>query len=108
MISTNKRTRFERRVDLERSFLGVVNRHFQDGFSPLSGMTGKAISSWKNSNADKVDPTLLSFVVASLREASKRAELLADNSKETFQPSRDDQASSTQHLLVSLEAELAG
>jgi hypothetical protein len=82
MDGQSRRSRFETRVRTERDFLGAINRVF-GAIAPLAGMTHDAIGSWSRraSEATGVD---LTAVVAVLFEASSRADLMADNSKDVF------------------------
>ena len=102
MNQDQKRSRFERRVALERSFLRVINQRFQDPCVPLSGMTSKAISAWSTANVTLIEAEDRQFAVAVLEEASRRAELLADNSKQTFEPDHGIDQSTIDALLSRL------
>jgi hypothetical protein len=85
--SNTRRTRFERRVGLEREFLTPVNVIFGQ-VAPLAGMTRDAILSWR-SRAEEARPDLdVTSIAGILLEASARAELLADNSRDVFEPDR--------------------
>ena len=83
MDGSTRRTRFENRVELEREFLTCVNQRFGT-HAPLAGMTGDAIDAWRvrareAGCADEVD-----VVRDLLIEISKRAELIADHSRDVF------------------------
>jgi hypothetical protein len=86
MDAGERRSRFERRVRTEREFLSPVNRVFGD-VAPLAGMTHDAIHSWR-SRAERAVGRDLSGVAGVLIEASARADLMADNSKDVFEPTR--------------------
>jgi hypothetical protein len=99
-------TRFESRVSVEREFLGPVNAVF-GGCAPLTGITRAAIESWC-SRAQAARPQAGIMEVARiLLEASARAELLADSSKEVFEPRRRPRLGSLAGLRRLLEASLA-
>jgi hypothetical protein len=84
MDGLSRRSRFETRVRTERDFLAAINRVF-GSVGPLAGMTHDAIRCWSQRVAD-VTGKDLSTVVAVLLEASSRADLMADNSKDVFDP----------------------
>ncbi|GGD55059.1 hypothetical protein GRI62_03715 [Erythrobacter arachoides] len=83
-MSNGRRTRFEERVRVERNFLEPVNRVFGRA-APLAGMTAMAIDSWENRASSVFSETPIAGIAALLRQASKRAELLADNSRDVFE-----------------------
>lgn len=83
MEASSRRTRFQERVRIERDFLAPVNARC-GAMAPLAGMTEAAISSWEercSHSVPELDATRVSRV---LREASRRAELLADRSRDVF------------------------
>lgn len=84
MDNSTRRTRFEYRIEIERKFLTPINEKF-GAMSALAGMTSGAIDTWRT-NAEKHWPKAAVASVANvLLQASARAELLADNSKEVFE-----------------------
>ena len=101
-----RRSRFHARIGLERQFLTPVNQTF--GVSaPLAGMTADAISSW-SARARAVAPAdLVEKVVSILMEASERAELLADDSKDVFVLDRLERHESLEPLYRRLQLMLA-
>lgn len=107
MDASTRRTRFEERVRLERLFLSPVNSVFGDS-APLAGMTEMAISNWLG-RASGVSRHLNCHSIASiLLEASRRAELLADNSREVFSKSERSQPDGLAQLHQLLVRELFG
>jgi hypothetical protein len=90
---STRRTRFETRIALERDFLTRVNAKF--GLStPLAGMTRDAIESWAARAGAITEPSLVSDVARLLIEVSARADLMADNSKDVFEPDQRRQPDS--------------
>lgn len=87
MDNQTRRTRFESRIKIEREFLSVVNAVFGQG-CPLSGMTGDAINHWEKRASADAQGRSVEGIAALLREASARAELMADDSKDVFEPDR--------------------
>lgn len=97
MNNSTRRTRFEARVSLERDFLTRVNSAF-GRTEPLAGMTTDAIDSWRQ-RAKIIWPTAdINRIASLLLEASARADLLADNSKEVFEPEHRPPADSLDEL----------
>jgi hypothetical protein len=96
-MDAKRRTRFEGRVELEREFLTPVNKRF-GSISPLSGMTRDAIESWRRRASTASDPAKVGKVADILLQASSRAHLLADNSKDVFEPERRPSPSSVELL----------
>jgi hypothetical protein len=93
-------------VALEREFLTPVNAVF-GGCAPLAGMTRDAIESWRQ-RAALVEPKHKVTAVAQLLlEASARAELLADNSKDVFEPDHRPAPDSLGELRALLDGVLA-
>jgi hypothetical protein len=82
-----RRTRFENRVDLERDFLTRVNDKF-GSTAPLAGMTRAAIESWAARAKPFSSDRRIKRIAKILLEASVRAELVADNSRDVFEPER--------------------
>jgi hypothetical protein len=85
MASTKRRTRFQGRVDLEREFLTPVNVVFGER-AALAGMTRDAIESWQRRAGHFLSVAKVEIIAALLLEASARAALLADNSRDVFEP----------------------
>jgi hypothetical protein len=83
-----RRTRFEERVRIERDFLVPVNQRF-GATAPLAGMTEAAIMSWQRRVAPVSQGVDVVRVASLLLEAAKRAELLADNSRDVFEKGRN-------------------
>jgi hypothetical protein len=83
MDGTERRTRFQERVRVEREFIVPVNRQFGTS-APLAGMTGAAIESWKSRASNVQNSAIVDQIASILLEASRRAELLADNSRDVF------------------------
>lgn len=97
MDNATRRSRFEGRVDLEREFLTPVNQMFGD-VSPLAGMTRDAIESWRQ-RAKAARPDIdVAPIAQILLEASVRGDLLADNSKDVFEPEHRPQPNSFMEL----------
>lgn len=106
MDNGTRRSRFEGRVSLEREFLTPVNAVF-GSCAPLAGMTRDAIESWRRL-ALLVQPTeKVGAVARLLLEASARAELLADNSKDVFEPDHRPPPDSLAELRALLDQVLA-
>lgn len=84
-----RNTRFHARISLEREFLTPVNAAF-GAKATLAGMTEKAITSWRERAAGQFDPRTIFDVAEILMEASRRAEFLADDSRDVFEPSRKE------------------
>lgn len=106
MSNTSRRTRFEGRVDLERDFLTKVNASFGCS-APLAGMTAAAIDSWAVRAACITSNEKIERIKKILVEASTRAELLADNSRDVFEPERRPKLDSLGQLHSLLEIALA-
>lgn len=87
MDGAERRTRFQERVRIEREFLVPVNRLF-GAVAPLAGMTGAAIESWGNRASGHFEAIAVRQIVSILIEAARRAELLADNSRDVFTADR--------------------
>jgi hypothetical protein len=104
-MDEKRRTRFEGRVDLEREFLTPINGLFGSS-APLTGMTQDAILSWQSRAKEFCAAVQVERVARILLEASSRAHLLADNSKDVFEPDVRPKASSVLELRKLLEAEL--
>jgi hypothetical protein len=85
MAEGARTTRFQARVALERRFLTPVNARF-GAQAPLAGMTLQAIESWEARAGRHFDPDVVASVVEILVEASRRAKLLVDDSREVFDP----------------------
>jgi hypothetical protein len=105
MKKTQRRTRFEGRVDLERNFLTRVNAIFGHSL-PLAGMTESAIQSWARRASVNLPLADIERIKKILIEASTRAELLADNSRDVFEPERRPRLESLKHLEGVLEEAL--
>ncbi|MBY2905732.1 hypothetical protein [Rhizobium leguminosarum] len=87
MDNETRRTRFETRIMLEREFLGKVNAVFGYLY-PLSGMTLDAINQWQRGLLAVASNGRVDSISRLLLEASARAELMADDSKDVFEPDR--------------------
>src|ERR1700710_2061647 len=107
MDNGKRRTRLEGRVELEREFLTPVNTVFGRS-EPLAGMTKDAINSWRARAAVKFNPERVANIAGILMEASFRAHLLADNSKDVFQPEHRPKPASLTKLRNMLDEALAG
>lgn len=105
MGSSARRSRFETRVLLEREFLTQVNGRFGK-FAPLAGMTRGAIDSWATRAAQRVDASRVFEIAELLIEVSTRADLMADNSKDVFEPDRRPRPDSLNELRKILQAAL--
>ena len=77
-------TRFVTRTTLERRILSIVNSEL-GRYSPLNGLTDPAVSSWTRSMAVEIRGADLSQVLGVLEEFATRAELKADESRDTFE-----------------------
>jgi hypothetical protein len=100
--AAKRRTRFQERVRVERDFLVPVNSHFRDA-AHLTGMTEAAIASWEMRVSALIGLEATVSLSQVLREASARAELLADNSRDVFLAERrvgSDGLSALKTLLV--------
>jgi len=106
MEGRTRRTRFEARVSIERDFLTRVNAAFGDS-KPLAGMTSAAIESWRQRSKGEFPAADIDRIAHLLLEASARAELLADNSKEVFEPAYRPPPDSIDELRVMLDRVLA-
>lgn len=102
----SRRTRFEERVRVERMFLSPVNRVFGT-VAPLAGMTGDAIESWENRALATGTERNVQQISKLLREASRRAELLADNSRDVFERDQNVGPDGLNEICLMLESELA-
>lgn len=100
-----RRTRFEARVSLERDFLTRINTIFGDR-RPLAGMTAAAIESWRKRATVELSTVDIDQIANLLLEASRRAELLADNSKEVFEPVHRAAPDSLDELRILLDRAL--
>ena len=106
MDNNTRRSRFEGRVALEREFLTPVNAVFGRR-APLAGMTRDAIKSWHQRVEAVETKTKVAAVAQLLLEASARAELLADNSKDVFEPAHRPPPDSLSELRALLDQALA-
>jgi len=106
MDAGERRSRFERRVRTEREFLSPVNQVFGD-VTPLAGMTHDAIRSWRK-RAERAVGKDLSGIAGVLVEASSRADLMADNSRDVFEPARRPAPDSLGELGAMLAIALGG
>ena len=106
MDNATRRTRFEHRISIEREYLGPINLVFGK-VAPLAGMTAEAIKSWRGRARDFCDAGRIDSITAILLEASKRAELLADNSKDVFEPQQRPRPESLGELLQELKRALS-
>lgn len=105
MDSGTRRTRFEARVSLERDFLTRVNSVFGEN-QPLAGMTTDAIESWRQRAKARWPVADIDRIARLLLEASSRADLLADNSKEVFEPEHRPPPDSLNELRTLLDRAL--
>ena len=100
-------TGFETRIGIEREFLTRVNGVFGQT-EPLAGMTRGAINSWcsraQQQGSGDVD---ILHVARILIEVSMRADLLADNSKDVFEPDQRPAPDSLSELCIRLDRALA-
>ncbi len=87
MDNKTRRTRFETRIMLEREFLAKVNTVL-GSVHPLTGMTVDAIRRWGVELRRMAPTPIILDIEKLLLEASARADLMADDSKEVFQPAR--------------------
>lgn len=87
MDNKTRRTRFETRIMLEREFLAKVNTVFGSAH-PLTGMTVDAIRRWGTELRRVAPSPIILDLEKLLLEASARADLMADDSKEVFEPAR--------------------
>ncbi|WP_156380869.1 hypothetical protein [Pseudolabrys sp. Root1462] len=83
MDGRTRRTRFEKRVDLEREFLTHINEAFGE-VAPLAGMTAAAIDAWQTRASSCVGHEVVEPIRDLLFEISIRAELIADHSRDVF------------------------
>ena len=100
-----RRTRFEARVGIERDFLGEVNLVFGNT-TPLAGMTAEAIFSWRDRASEGREEKDIETIAEILLEASTRAALVADNSRDVFEEDRRPSEDSMLELLELLRNEL--
>lgn len=105
MDGRSRRTRFEERVRIEREFLIPVNQKCGRS-APLAGMTRDAIDSWETRAAAVSLNIDVKRVAAILREASARAELLTDNSKDVFEAERRIGSNGLEVIRILLERAL--
>jgi hypothetical protein len=104
MKAAQRRTRFQERVRIERDFLAPVNSHFGDD-APLAGMTEAAIHSWEIRSKRALPAEGVAQIAKILREAARRADLLADRSRDVFsgeEEARPDGLDSLRRQLVCL------
>ncbi len=102
----SRRTRFEARVTIEREFLSRVNATF-GATVPLAGMTREAIESWATrARPSSIGPDVQQ-IARILIEASTRAELLADNSRDVFEADQRPSPDSLEELRRLLDVALA-
>lgn len=87
MDQKGRRTRFQERVRVERDFLNPVNKLF-GASAPLAGMTRDAILSWERRAKRDFPGDIVESISGIITEASRRAELLADNSRDIFEKGR--------------------
>ncbi|MFM9859679.1 hypothetical protein RUR49_14480 [Pseudoxanthobacter sp. M-2] len=106
MAKADRRTRFEARIQIERSMLSAVNAKLGH-LEPLAGMTLPALLSWKGRISQKCDAEFVNDIYKILTECSIRAELLADNSKDVFEKSLVRKSSQFEVILEMLNERLA-
>lgn len=87
MNNQERRKRFRARIESERTFLNLVNGAIASEF-PLTGMTHVAIDAWSTKIKEFERPENIYEITAILKEASTRALLMADNSKDVFEPNQ--------------------
>ncbi|WP_428249585.1 hypothetical protein [Ferrovibrio sp.] len=86
MDNSTRRRRFKGRVSLERTFITPVNTAFGSA-APLAGMTRDAIQAWVPlAEAAYPDTNNIRKIAAVLMEASARGDLMADHSRDVFDP----------------------
>ena len=105
MDERTRRTRFEERVRIEREFLRPINQRFGRKI-PLAGMTSTALTSWEERALQHYEAPVIKRLANILREAAKRAEILADNSREVFAPSKNVSPDGLASLSSMLQNEL--
>ncbi len=105
MDGSARRSRFETRVLLEREFLTRVNGRFGQ-VAPLAGMTRLAIDSWVTRAAQFVSPCWVTEIAGLLIEVSTRADLMADNSQDVFEPNMRPPPDSLNELRILLQSVL--
>ncbi len=105
MDSGVRRDRFKARVALERLFLAPVNASF-GSVAPLTGMTTGAIENWEARAARFRPAGAVKAVAELLHEASRRADLLADHSRDVFDGKTRPDSSSLQDMLRMLVEKL--
>jgi hypothetical protein len=91
---------------LEREFLSPVNKAV-GGKVPLAGMTAAAIESWRDRAIAVLSIDVSETVAQLLSEASARAQLLADNSRDVFEPESRGSRDSLDELRIRLERTLS-
>lgn len=105
MDADKRRTRFQERVRVERDFLAPINQAFGKT-AQLTGMTKAAIASWQERASAATTKAAVQGVARILLEASRRAELLADNSRDVFVSDRLERPDGLDVLKTMLLAEL--
>ena len=103
MEAANRRNRFQERVRIEREFLAPVNAHCGSQ-APLAGMTEAAILSWEERCTLAIPGLDASEIGKVLLEAARRAELLADRSRDVFAGEVSTRPSGLEALRQRLEA----
>ena len=105
MLQQNhRRTRFQERIKIEREFLEPVNERLSK-YALLAGMTAAAIDSWQAKLEGSKLTGDISAVASLLREASARARLLSDNSRDVFE-NQSDQSFGISKLAIMLKERL--
>ena len=106
MSMRQSETRFAARTRLERAILSSVNRELGE-YATLNGLTDPAVRAWTTSMHKFATQTTLSPVIAVLEEFSTRAELKADESRDTFEIALNLPRALTDGLLLRLSAAAA-
>ena len=81
-----RRTRFQARIATEREILGILNSSDLCRSLPLAGMTAHAIADWESRAQDELDQSIVAQITQQLYEIGRKTELLADDSRDVFNP----------------------
>lgn len=100
-----RNSRFHARIQIERMFLTPTNHVFGKS-APLLGMSAKAIESWVGRASVTYPSEDVKKVAGMLSAAALRSEILADDSRDTFEPAHA-RPSGMEHLAQMLVAALS-
>lgn len=101
MENRRSQTRFHARTNLERELITPINAKY-GARAALAGMTRGAIESWRLRASAEFPRENVEEVASLLIEASTRAEILTDDSRDVFEESSDRTKNSMDEIVSQL------